>query len=460
MSARRETTTDVRVWGIETYKGKRGATYYVRWGVAGKPHKTPRKTRALADAFRAELLTAARKGEPFDLACGLPVSLLPKEAGISWYEHACAFVDASWSRSAPRTRQSRADALATVTPALLTDSRGRPDPAVLREVLYGWAFIRTRREAGPPPEHLATAVDWVNRSTVALRQLEDVKLAHSALDALALRSDGRSAAANTIARKRAVFYAALRYAVDLGHLESHPLDRVRWTAPKVAEAVDRRAVVDHERARKLLAAVREQGATGRHLEAFFDCIYYSALRPSEVIALRKSDLSLPAEGWGELALSVSDPATSQQWTDAGHRNQRQLKHRGKEEVRFVPVPPPLTTLLQHHLAEFNTRPDGRLFWSPRGGPLAEAVYGRAWREARRHALTPAEQASPLAARPYDLRHAAVSTWLNAGVPATQVAEWAGHSVHVLLKVYAKCILGQDQASRQRIEVALEADGAS
>jgi hypothetical protein len=48
----------------------------------------------------------------------------------------------------------------------------------------------------------------------------------------------------------------------------------------------------------------------------------------------------------------------------------------------------------------------------------------------------------------------VSTWLNAGVPATQVAEWAGHSVHVLLKVYAKCIDGQDEAARHRIEAAL------
>ncbi|WP_436837497.1 hypothetical protein [Micromonospora rifamycinica] len=34
-------------------------------------------------------------------------------------------------------------------------------------------------------------------------------------------------------------------------------------------------------------------------------------------------------------------------------------------------------------------------------------------------------------RPYDLRHAAVSLWLNAGMPAIQVAQWAGHSVHVL-----------------------------
>jgi integrase len=60
----------------------------------------------------------------------------------------------------------------------------------------------------------------------------------------------------------------------------------------------------------------------------------------------------------------------------------------------------------------------------------------------------------LARRPYDLRHACLSTWLNAGVPATQVAEWAGHSVNVLLKVYAKCIDGQDQMAKQRIEEAL------
>ena len=199
-----------------------------------------------------------------------------------------------------------------------------------------------------------------------------------------------------------------------------------------------------------LQAQKEHGGMRVH---GFGCMYYSALRPSEAIALTKSALSLPDEGWGELALTVSDPATSRQWTDEGRRQGRQLKHRGKDEVRFVPVPPQLTALLQQPLAEFGTTPDGRLFRSPRGGPLAKAVYGRAWREARRRALTPAEQASPLAARPYALRHAAVSTWLNAGVPATQVAEWAGHSVHVLLKVYAKCIVGQDGSARQRVEDA-------
>jgi integrase len=77
-----------------------------------------------------------------------------------------------------------------------------------------------------------------------------------------------------------------------------------------------------------------------------------------------------------------------------------------------------------------------------------------WARARTAALGPQEAASPLARRPYDLRHAAVSTWLNAGVPPTQVAEWAGHSVAVLLRVYAKCLAGQEDAARQRVAEAL------
>jgi integrase len=70
------------------------------------------------------------------------------------------------------------------------------------------------------------------------------------------------------------------------------------------------------------------------------------------------------------------------------------------------------------------------------------------------ALAPAQVASPLARRPYDLRHAAVSLWLNAGVPATEVAARAGHSVEVLLRVYAKCIDGQTETINRRIDGAL------
>jgi hypothetical protein len=41
-----------------------------------------------------------------------------------------------------------------------------------------------------------------------------------------------------------------------------------------------------------------------------------------------------------------------------------------------------------------------------------------------------------------------------GVDPTQVAEWAGNSVPVLLRTYAKCIHGREEINRKRIEDAL------
>jgi hypothetical protein len=54
-------------------------------------------------------------------------------------------------------------------------------------------------------------------------------------------------------------------------------------------------------------------------------------------------------------------------------------------------------------------------------------------------------------------HACLSTWLNGGVYPTQVAEWAGHSVDVLLRIYAKCVVGQDELAKRRISEALRQD---
>ena len=79
-----------------------------------------------------------------------------------------------------------------------------------------------------------------------------------------------------------------------------------------------------------------------------------------------------------------------------------------------------------------------------------------WAAARTFALTPEQVASPMAARPYDLRHGAVSLWLNGGVAVTEVADRAGHSVEVLLRVYAKCIDGGEEIANRRIDEALAA----
>ena len=82
------------------------------------------------------------------------------------------------------------------------------------------------------------------------------------------------------------------------------------------------------------------------------------------------------------------------------------------------MPTALADLLRQHLHKYGTAPDGRLFRGAGSGILSESTYGRIWHAAREIALGPQLAATSLARRPYDLRHAALSLWLNAtGAPA-------------------------------------------
>lgn len=453
-------TYDVRIWAIREHKGrdrktgKERKTYRVRWKVAGKEFGKSVQTRAMAESFRSRLVVAQREGTAFDEASGLPEPMARELNSRTWYELATAFVDMKWARAAATQRKSIADALTTVTPALLSATRGAPADADIRRALYSWAFNKAQREAGEPPADLAPVIKWLSTHTLPLTEVANAAVIRKALDLLATRLDGGPAAANTVARKRAVFYSALKYAVELRYLDAHPMDFVQWRAPRNVEEIDRKVVVNPTQARALLAAVREKDPA---LDGFFACMYFAALRPSEVIHLRNDECELPERGWGWLHLSGSTQHVGEEWSDTGEmREDRELKHRAKSATRDVPACPELVRILRRHRAEYCRTPDGRMFNGPGAGlvPVSKSTYLRAWRQARQKALTTAQQRSPLARRPYDLRHAAVSLWLNAGVPATQVAQWAGHSVHVLLKVYASCIDGQDEAARKRIEGAL------
>lgn len=306
-----------------------------------------------------------------------------------------------------------------------------------------------------PPE-IVTALKWVRTHTRPVSVLADAAEIRGMLTLISAKLDGQPAAPSVIRRKRAVLFNVMDYAVERRLLSVNPLTTVKWKVPKPVRAIDKRVVVNPQQARQLLDAVRAQRPSGPRLVAYFAVMYYSGLRPGEAVNLRKQDLTLPEHGWGELLLWESAPETGASWSETGtRRDKRQLKHRERGDTRPVPCPPPLTELLHEHLRQFGTDADGHLFRGMREtGQLAESTYSRAWRNARKAALTDDEYASPLAGRAYHLRHACVSTWLNGGVAPTQVAEWAGHSVAVLLQIYAKCIAGQEDQARQRIESAL------
>jgi integrase len=450
---------NIRRWG------KRGQTYTVRWDVAGHTHPETYKTKALAKSRLAELRTYARKGVAFDVATGLPVPearqarVQAARAGeLSWYQHALNCLTRRRKGLAGNSVRSVAETLATVTPVLLVPGEGRPDDGQLRELLYRWAF----RDEHDPPEDVAAVLRWVADHSRPLADLADPDLVLDVLDAIASKLDGTAAAANTVTRKRAVLSNVLDYGIGRG-LDANPLPQAAkmWTPPRTtAGAVDPRVVVNRRQAEELLTAVSYQWRAGPQLVAFFACMYYAGTRPSETVELRAQDnLDLPDDdGWGTIYLHGSAPTVGAGFSKSGRRRDpRELKHRARGAVRPVPCHPALTKYLRGHIGQFGTAMDGRLFRGYRGEDLSESVYGRAWQGARLLAFPPALAASPLAGRPYDLRHACLSTWLNAGVDPTQVAEWAGNTVEVLMRVYAKCIHGRDEINRKRIEDALRYD---
>jgi integrase len=427
--------------------------------VAGKVFSEQFRTKGLADHYRSKLLRATHAGEEFDTVTGLPESMVEKAASMTWYAFALKYLAMKWPHAAPNTRNGINEALTAVTMALLDERPGQPSEELLRKALRNWAFVLPGPGERELPTEVANVLHWVAKASRPLSDLGDAAIGRAVLDSLRLKLDGTAAAAETVRRKRRTLVNALHYAVDLGEFKENPITSIRWKKPKVVGEVDPRVVANPVQARSLLTAVSYVGgygrARGRRLVGLFACMYYGALRPAEAVGLTNADLKLPEMGWGTLLLNRTRPSVGKQWTDSGEtHDDRGLKNRPAEEVRLVPVPPQLVTLLRQHLDMFGTAEDGRLFTNERGGVVGSSAYYRVWQEARALALPPAAVASPLAARPYDLRHSALSTWLNSGVDPTEVAERAGNSVEVLLSRYAKCLDGRQEVANRKIEELL------
>ncbi|GLZ05270.1 integrase [Actinomadura sp. NBRC 104412] len=469
-----DTSYNVSVYAIEARKNAAGkvTSYRVGWKVGTQTFREPFKKSAQADSFRSDLVSAARKGEAFSLSTGRPVSWQRATNRMSWYEFACAFADRKWKDASAKHRADIARVLMLATVALLKADRGRPDDKAIRHALSRWAYNTKQRPHAP--EHVISVLKWVSQNLPNVDVLADPEVLESVLDAITTRQDGKRMAAVTVKKYRGILHNALEYAVLRKALLANPLTGRKWITVRASSEVDRRSVINPAQGRAFLAAVEKQDPSGRRLVALFGAMLYCGLRPEEAVEIAEHNLILPTrvlnpatgtyedpseeEDWGELYVGPVAPEVARDWTDSGERrDSREMpKHRAEGETRGpIPIPPVQVRLFRRHLEEFGTGKEGRLFRGVRAdvvpGETIRKVFGRA----REKVLTAKEQDSPLMKRPYDLRHTCLSTWLNAGIPPKQVAEWAGNSVDVLLKTYAKCMVGQDAAARRRIAEALK-----
>lgn len=453
-----ETSYNVRIWAVEVRKNSRGkvTSYRVRWRAGETPFRESFERKTQAESFRSELISAQRQGIAFSTTTGLPVTMARELAVMNWLQLACEYLDARWRDWSPNHRKHTARELMAVTVALLPETDQHEGLTLRKAIMH--RLNRRTRETEAPAE-VADALRWAERQCPNVARLNDPALTRRLLQALEINIDGSAASANTVRLRRRALQGAIQFAMEQKPplLDRNPIDDVAVKKRRQSvRQVDPRAVVNPIQARMLVAAVEKAGTPGPPLVAFFGCMYYAAMRPEEVCALRKENLSLPETGTGTIFVEAARPEVGDEWSDNGVASEdRALKHREQGQGRTVPCPPELTALLHGHLERFGTAPDGRLFRGARdGGRVGSTVYGRAWAKARALVFTPEVAAGPLARRPYDLRHAAVSTWLTGGVEPTRVAEWAGHSLSVLMSIYAKCLDGGEKAARDRVEQIL------
>ena len=305
-----ERSYNVRFWNIQQ-RSNGVARFRVRWTVDGHPFSESFVEFELADSFRSELKTAARRGESFDTGSGFPASKVRQQTDVSCLGHAREFVAATWQNVAAKSRVSILESLSVALPVLTRDLAGRPDPDVLRLALR--KELNQNDHARAPDHDERRALAWLERASLPVSVLNDGSVVSDMLDALSARLDGGPAAPDYFARRRRVMHRVLAYAVRKKRLDKNPLSKANlpegWTPPeKPEEAIDPRSVGSPELVAEMLTVTSYVGRRqGPRFVAFFGCMFYAMMRPAEVTSLTKDGCQLPDDRLGTADLLRLQP---------------------------------------------------------------------------------------------------------------------------------------------------------
>ena len=190
---------------------------------------------ALAESFRRQLISAARKGEGFDTETGLPESMVRKLRDVSFFTHAMEFAASAWKAvCGEEPRVHRRNAL----PGWYRLSSATWPALPTLTVLRGGAAQDPQpgEHAGALTDEEVKAVAWLEKASRPMSAFEDAAIVCDVLDALAVNLDGRPAAPEYFSRRRRVLHKMLGYAVRKKRLNKNPLSKDNlpegWTPPE------------------------------------------------------------------------------------------------------------------------------------------------------------------------------------------------------------------------------------
>jgi hypothetical protein len=188
----------------------------VRWVVAGNVCTVTFATFALADGFRSDLIQAMTRGEEFDVATGLPASMLKVATARTWFEFCKAYVGVRWDGAAAKTRDSITDSLATATLAMVEDGNDRPSHQDLRRAFL-WA-VTPANEGTEVPDEFAAGLRWLRERSLLLKALAEPQVIRRVEKRLTVTLTGKRVATDTYSRRRRGLNTAVVYAMELGRV--------------------------------------------------------------------------------------------------------------------------------------------------------------------------------------------------------------------------------------------------
>ena len=411
--------------------------WLARWRIDGRDRSKSFRTKAEAERYRSSLLAATHHGEPFDPTTGEPASWLPSVADeLRVHTWVRRWLADQWVEWAPRTRASAIEAMVRFVVATL-DASPHDDEALRR-----YLSVSLRPDADNPDQ---VTERWLALHSIELRQLTRGRCA-DVERALGLGLQGQRLSASTSSRFRKLAHACIQAAVHMELLASDPWPprthgRSQRKAARISKKIDAAALPDPATMVRAIEAIVTQQPGSHKYRVMTAISYYAGLRPSEVVMLRASALTLPKEGWGTIDVREADV----DFDEPGEP---------KTGPRRVPIPPVLVGFLRNWLDQHPGLAPGDLIFRTRNDRRpTQSNWGRAWRRA----LVSVGH-RPL--RVYDCRHTAATTWLRAGVPLAEVARRLGHSVETLVSTYVGALPDDEQIGNQRIEAALSGGDVS
>jgi integrase len=410
----------------------------VKWRVNGHDKTRSFTNRTEADEHHRLLSTAKRNVEEFDVHTGLPTSWTNKQRTFA--ECASEYVAAKWSGWSAAHRRSTVEDLAHALIYLVKPSAKVPFE---RKILSKAARLQILLPNAIPSTDadIAAATTWLNENSLLLDRV-DYKRAHDMMDAITKLLNGRgNVAPDTHHRRKTACSSVFEYAIKCSYAKVNHL--AEYEVPEQNVQIDKRTILSKEECKTIVTSLDGTSESNDRMALFISIIWMAGLRPSEVLALRKSDMVKDGHGGHELILSRASVPCGTSYSNSGAaKDEKGLKWRAVGTTRVVPVPKELAKRIGAYTKKMKS--NDLIFESgTKGVSLSLTVFQDHWAKIR-----------PGITKMYDLRHTNASILIYAGLNVAEVAERLGHSISVCSSKYIHFFNQYNKQSNRKVEAFL------